>query len=445
VLQGIKMKKIYIHDEFDPEAIAMMQALYSRSSDSVTKHAERVKKSGSKKFMESYYVGYGHASIGDCGVTTIFLEGVSILAAKAIQDNPLYSGQETSTRYIDFSTQKILDPLKTDQSKMIQKNWIAFYTNSFENIVLKLKNEFPIREGDNDKTWEKAIQARAFDILRGFLPAGATTQLSWTTNLRQAYEKLSLLLHHPLAEVKDIASECLGKLKAKYPSSFSHRTNLEQQKYYAENNTALHYLMNSNVDLSNDTFISKSNIDNSILESEVTPFLKNRPKWTTLPKLIDKYGTYNVQFLLDYGSFRDLQRHRNGLCQIPVLSNEHGFHPWYLSQLDTRTREEAEVLLKNQFTLINELQVKGKISSFDLQYYFPMGCNVNCELTYSLPEMVYVTELRSSSTVHPTLRKIAHSMHEVLSENHPKLKLYTDTSLDIWDIKRGSQYIEKRS
>lgn len=439
------MVKIYIHDDFDPEAIAMMQALYSRSSDSVTNHVQKVKNHGSKKFMESYYVGYGHASIGDCGVTTIFFEGVSILAAKAIQDNPLYSGQETSTRYIDFSTQKILDPLKTEQSNIIQKNWIGFYTDSFEGIVCKLKSQFFLEKGGSKEIWEKAIRARAFDILRGFLPAGATTQLSWTTNLRQAHEKLTLLLYHPLMEVRNIACECLDILKAKYPSSFSHKMDVEQKKYYSNNNVALHYLNDSSVKLNNDSFFSKNNIDNSALESEACSFIKSRPRWTNLPKFIEKYGNYNIQFLLDYGSFRDLQRHRNGLCQIPVLSNKYGFHSWYLNQLGREIREEAEALLGKQFLLINELKVKENSSDFDLQYYFPMGCNVNCELTYSLPEMVYVTELRSSTTVHPTLRKIAHNMHEVLSKNHPSLKLYTDTSLDVWDIKRGRQDIERRN
>ena len=79
-----KKVKIFIHDEFDPEANAMLQALYSRSAASVAEHVAKVKEHGSKKFMESYYVNYGHASIGDCGTTTIFLEGVSILFTKAL-------------------------------------------------------------------------------------------------------------------------------------------------------------------------------------------------------------------------------------------------------------------------------------------------------------------------------------------------------------------------
>lgn len=76
--------KIFIYDEFSPEDTAMMQALYSRSPKSVAEHAEKVKETGSVKFMEKFYVQYGHSSIADCGSTTIFIEGISMLGAKVI-------------------------------------------------------------------------------------------------------------------------------------------------------------------------------------------------------------------------------------------------------------------------------------------------------------------------------------------------------------------------
>ncbi len=89
-----------------PEDMAMLQALYSRDPRSVIVHMEKVQKSGSGNFMGQFYVNYGHKSIGDCGSTTMFIEDVSMLVAKAIQDWALYSGQEASTRYLDMSKQK---------------------------------------------------------------------------------------------------------------------------------------------------------------------------------------------------------------------------------------------------------------------------------------------------------------------------------------------------
>lgn len=57
-----------------PEDEAMLQALHSRSAEGVKSHLERLAKVGSGKFMESFYVGYGHKSIGDCGTITLFIE-----------------------------------------------------------------------------------------------------------------------------------------------------------------------------------------------------------------------------------------------------------------------------------------------------------------------------------------------------------------------------------
>ena len=74
----------------DAEATAMLQALHSRSTGGLRSHLKVLEKKGADNFMQSFYVGYGHKSIGDCGTTTVFIESVSMLAAKAIQDNPLY-------------------------------------------------------------------------------------------------------------------------------------------------------------------------------------------------------------------------------------------------------------------------------------------------------------------------------------------------------------------
>ena len=233
------MLNVFVYDEFGPEDVAMMQALYSRSPKSVTEHVEKVKKSGSGKFMETFYVGYGHASIADCGSTTIFIENISMLGDKAIQDWQLYSGQETSTRYIDMSQQEIIDPLGTAESTKILKNWMDFYISNQEKIQEYLMEKYPRQTEENEVVYAKAIKARGFDIMRGFLPAGITTQLSWHTNLRQAWDHLALLRHHPLEETRKSADTIFNKLKEKYPNSFSHALNDDQEKYRAE--SAINY------------------------------------------------------------------------------------------------------------------------------------------------------------------------------------------------------------
>lgn len=426
------MANIFIYDEFNPEDTAMMQALYSRSPKSVTEHVEKVKQTGSGKFMETFYVGYGHASIADCGSTTIFIENISILGDKAIQDWPLYSGQETSTRYIDMSKQAIIDPLGTAESRAILERWMAFYTSSQEAMQEHLKEKYPRREGEDEAMYQKAIRARAFDSLRGFLPAGITTQLSWHTNLRQAWDHLALLLHHPLAEVRDTAGKILEKLKEKYAHSFSHTLD-QATEAYRESITKKYSYYSPGVA---PEFSFQTKIDPAEL-AKYQAILDERSPKTGLPYFLGELGSFTFDFLLDFGSFRDLQRHRAGVCRMPLLTTSRGFHPWYLEQLPEALRPQAETLIAEQKKAIDALAAEEEIK----QYYTAIGFQVAGRVSYPLPAAVYVIELRSSRTVHPTLRRLAHQMHSSAQEKFPNLKLQSDLSLDDWDVRRGSHDI----
>lgn len=430
------MKKIFIYDEFSPEDNAMLQALYSRSSKSVTDHVEKLKNSGSGKFMEKFYVGYGHSSIADCGSTTIFIENISILADKAIQDWPLYSGQETSTRYIDMSKQALVDPLNSQESNQIIEDWMDFYTQSQEELKNFIRQEYPKKENEEEKIYNKAIDARSFDILRGFLPAGITTQLSWHTNLRQAWDKIALLQHHPLSEVRNIANEILSNLKMKYNNSFSHKKYEEQQEYWERINSKYSY---HDAEAPENGYQFNTNISNNDL-NKYQDIIKTRPVKTNLPYFLGDLGLNRFKYLLDYGSFRDIQRHRSGVCRMPLLTVKHGFNSWYLEQLPDNLKNKAKLLIDQQVARIEGLN----ISEENKQYYISLGFNVSVVMAFSLPASVYVIELRSSRLVHPSLRKVAHLMHKSLINHFPSLKMYSDLSLDDWDIRRGQQDIQEK-
>lgn len=429
------MANIFVYDEFAPQDIAMMQALYSRSPRSVEEHVEKVRATGSGKFMERFYVGYGHASIADCGSTTIFIEGVSILCDKAIQDWPLYSGQETSTRYIDMAEQALVDPVGTAASRAILDRWMQFYVGSRERMEEFLMEKYPRREGEEEGVYAKAIHARAFDSLRGFLPAGITTQLSWHTNLRQAHDKLSFLTKNPLPEVREAAETILAKLKEKYPQSFSHPAVPEQERYL-EAISAKYFFYNPE---KAEVFSCRSAID-AVELARYRDVLQARPEKIGLPHFLAELGNVRFDFILDYGSFRDIQRHRNGVCRIPLLKTSLGFNEWYLEQLPEDLRGRAEAVIEEQKKAISGLAVPPETA----QYYIALGFNIPVRVSYGLPAAVYVTELRSGKLVHPTLRRIAHKMKEGLERLFPDLNLHCDMEPDEWSIRRGLSDIREK-
>ena len=416
-----------------PESAAMLQALHSRSTGGLQSHLKILSEKGPDNFMKNFYVGYGHKSIGDCGSASIFVEGISMLAAKAIQDWPLYSGQESSTRYVDFKTQPFKNPTGTKGGEEILESWRDFYTKTLEVTKEDLKKQFPINEGESENIYNKAINARAFDILRGFLPAGSTTNLAWHTNLRQAADKIMLLRHHPLEEVRNVAEAIHTTLILSFPNSFGHElfeTTENYNKFWMKNDYYYH-----NKDCP-DFKITNNSINPELLPKEI---LEKRPFKTELPKYLAEAGTLQLEFLLDFGSFRDLQRHRAVTQRMPLLTTEIGFEKWYINELPKKHREKAESFIKEQEEKINKLN----ISKEEKQYYLAMGYNISNRLTGNIPSLVYLAELRATRFVHPTLRRKAKMLADTLLELFGKygLVLHLDKEIDRFDIKRGEHDI----
>lgn len=403
--------EVIILDGLSPENNAMLQALYSRSCDSVLVNAERAR--DEQDFMKKFYIGYGHSSIGDCGTVTLFFEDVSILCAKAIQDNPLYSGQETSTRYIDMTKRRIHSP---EESVSLLEAWRDLYVQVRDELTEKYSQMYP----DAD---EKAIKCKVFDVARGFLPAGITTQLSWTTNLRQADEMLKELTNHPLQEVREVAYKALIALTEKYPSSFS---SVLSPRWLGECELAYsRYSWDKSFRCFTNVF------DMEAMEEDCAGILTNRPRGARVPRWMNRYGTWTSQIVMDYGSFRDLQRHRNGVCRLPLLAwGDWGFNEWYLRDLGWEYSGRVEELLNRANRL--------KMSEEDRQYFLPLGLNVCVETVYGLSQMVYVSELRSRVGVHPTLRDVAIRMGKALPD---WVKVQLDEREDGLDLTRAEKDI----
>ncbi|MFA4993745.1 MAG: FAD-dependent thymidylate synthase [Bdellovibrionales bacterium] len=459
------MSDIFVIDDQHPEDLAMLQALYSRSPASVVTHLDKLKASGSGKFMDQYYVGYGHASIGDCASTTLFIEQVSMLVAKAVQDNPLYNGQEASTRYLDFSKQSVVDPYNSPASKKIQSRWMEIYNRTLPLLIEGLKKHYPFNAGEykNEKIWHNTLAARAFDISRSLLPIGTTTLLSWTTSLRAARDHVRRLKHHPLPEVRDVTKKIFQGLVDKYPHSFDasdmdvtdnpfdvYAAEFAVRNNFVSTDDLLRRFAPTDDEMKNITaggVVSRSNtVDFKALQANEAKTLSARPPFAPLPWRLESYGRYNFLFLLDFGSFRDLHRHRNGVCQIPLIDGRYGLAPWYLEQFAEHLSSSEDDVLKRdvaaQFAAIADLPKQGvSVSPAMNQYLFPMGTQALIHASYSVPETVYVGELRSGKMVHPSLRPIAQKMLGVLRRDVPGMAVYGDQEQDSWSAKRGEQTI----
>ena len=432
--------------ELGPEAVAMLQALYSRSPASVVEHLREVRAKGSDRFMRSYYVGYNHKSIADCGSTTIFFEGVSLLAAKAIQDWPLYSGQETSTRFLNMVGRPIVDPIGSFESCDLLQRWMDFYGRAIVAVPDEVRRRYPRRDSDPADKYEAAVRARAFDVCRGFLPAGITTQLSWHTNLRQAHDHLAWLRWHPLGEVRSLASVAMTKLAERYPSSGFDATAGAGVSGVTDGQAARDAWVSEVGTLHAYDVGPHEPLDRVSVEANYVPetldryrhLLSSRPRGAVLPHFVANAGQFRFWFDLDFGSFRDLQRHRNGVCRMPVVDGELGFERWYVDELPADLRDEAGELVRSQ----RELTAAVSPHPIAAQYYRPLGERVRCDVTYGLPALLYVLEIRSQKTVHPTLRR---RVLEIADRLHlpPYVAIHVERDPDDWTLRRGQQDIRR--
>lgn len=416
------------------ESQAMLGALHSRSPGGVRSHLKMLAEKGSDNFMSTFYVGYGHKSIGDLGSTSVFVEGVSMLVAKAIQDFPLYNGQEVSTRYVDFSKQRFVDPAGTEQSAAILEAWRSFYLSGLEELIPVLKERYPRGEDENEKVWEKAVKARAFDTMRAFLPAGASTNLVWTGELRQFADRLPILRHHPLPEVREVGETIEKALLMTYPSSFSDKQYEAAETYLENTQSAYAYFDEANVP----DFAFTDSINHERL-AEYHNALASRPPKMELPYAVRDAGVAEFKFLLDFGSFRDIQRHRAISLRMPILTPNHGFEPWYLSELPDSLRERAAQVIQAQLAAAKAFGLTDTLT----QYYLPMGFRTAVRFTGDLRALVYLIEIRATRFVHPTLRMRAVQMAKELVRAYGKdgLVLHLDPEPDRFDIKRGTHDI----
>lgn len=399
-----------------PETRAMIQAFYSRSTMSI---ADRLATLGDteekmKKALHSYYVGYGHESIGELGTITVFFEGISMLAAKAIQDDPLYRGQESSTRYIDFAKQLVVVPVDANNGSYmleLQEKCRAFYVKALPLLIERIKKEKPYSGEVSEAIYNKTVTARAFDILRGFLPAGMTTNVAWTGDFRVIGRQLRRLMAHPLYEVRQIAHQTYEKLLVDYPNSFRvlrDSDKVSNEEFY------------SFEDVSQEEFITFINDHN--LEDFNAKYYK----------FVDIVADHTI----DFGSYRDLQRHRNCKWLMPLLTTKLGFHPFYLENL-------PESLIDEAVDLVAGIQNKFLESEENWQYAVPMGFKVNIMMKFDVNQAIYLAKLRSSVTVHPTLRVWAQELGRFL-QNEFAIDAEVDYSEDNWTLKRGVQDIVKK-
>ena len=459
-------RRIYaLPNNLMPEVKAVTFAKCSRSSEPFDKIAAELTEEKSAEFHDKWVVGFGHSSIAEHAVISLAVENISNIATKVIEDSRLASFTEKSSRYQIFNKDKLYMPENVMNSEL--KDIYLDAVNSLMDVYGEMTNpmmdfikqKYPKPADQDEKLYNMVSKARACDNLRYLLPTAALTNLGMTINTRELEHLIKKLLSHSLKEIQDIGKEIKEKAMEVAPTliKFADRNpyiveTKEQLKKIADwelgegagNNQAVTIVdyddkaVNKLVaailypysNLSHEEIQKKVlHISDEKKEKIIDETLKKRDKFDApLRELEHIYYTFDI--LLDYGAFRDVQRHRMCTQSNQPVTVVHGY------DLPPEIREAG---FEDKFKEVVEKSVEAYNKIYqnfpeEAQYVVPFCFRKRVLITWNLRELHHFISLRSGKKGHASYRRIAQECWRKLNEIQPLLAKYIRVDMDEMNI-----------
>ncbi len=477
-------KPIFLTKNLHPEVWALMQARYSRSQKGMREgflellkedpdNFEKLKQILSNtntevqmdaainkaiQFMEKWVLGYGHSSVAEGAVVGVCFEGVSIIASKVIEDNRLASYIEKSTRYVEFDRNSFyIDEVLKDSkfgSDVVNLTNELFdaYQNLSEPVLDYIRKSSPLKAGENEAAWKRATAARRFDSTRYLLPACTKTSIGWTVNARQLAHGISKLLSHPLAEMREIGEATRQEGKKVLPSLLKYA---DENQYFKNTQTRMEKLTQELVPMETVPPIrpvtlvaGPHNPDEVILSAILYRYSQKSFRellfdvramnYETKQRVFDEFLSGQDQFdwpmrelehvsftfdvLMDYGAFRDIQRHRLMTQTNQLLTTFHGFDtPPDIIASGVEVQSQFEKVMKEANELFRRIH---PVHPWEAQYIVPLAYRKRVLITANIRELHHFIKLRSTPQGHYSYRLIARQMYELLKSNYPFTSKY---------------------
>jgi thymidylate synthase ThyX len=413
-----------------------------------------------EKLYDNVFFEYGDDSVAQLGGVHLACEQSSQLLAKAIEWGRLAAYLEQSTRYMRYDDEpggrwRLTIPPEIEGTPA-GRDYQAFATRTFgaygrmfEPMQAYFRARFPKQEGDSDFVYGSTILAKTCDTLRVLLPAGTRSNLGVYAD-GQAFEMMLLRLRaHPLAEMREYSDLILAELRKVIPS-FLKRVDLPDRgiawseylrqtregvadvaaKYSAGMESGARDIVTlteydplgeekvvaaalyASTGLPDDRLHS---LAHSMSEEEranvLNAYVGDRGNRRHKPGRAFERTSYRFDVLCDYGAFRDLQRHRPLTLEWQILTPEHGYEtPPQVAEAGLEDEWHA-VMRDSAETWATLADAAGRDVA---QYAVAMAYKIRFVMQMTAREAMHLIELRSSPQGHPTYRRVAHTMHELI-------------------------------
>ncbi len=446
-------RRIYTLHGYPPEVIAVAFAKTSRVPDSFDAIAEALSEEASSKFHERWVIGYGHASVAEHAVLSIALENISILAAKVIEDNRLSSFTEQSTRYQVYPRGRFFTPPAIARSRhaarytALCEALMGAYTDGIEPMMEHLRPRVERAEGMSEKAWLGRLRAAACDVMRHLLPAATQTNLGWTANARVLEHAITKFLSHPLEEMRAIGAEVRDVCAERVPTLLRHTDPREHLRDTPRRMRALAEEHVADAPLDDQWAVRLVHFDPDAEERVIAALLYEHTRTSSeetrtrvramtpeqrarvfdeavaLRGEHDPVGrawettSYTFDVLVDYGAFRDLQRHRIATQINQPLTTAHG-HITPPEIGEAGMGDEHHRLMREADAVFQEIAADLPAEA---QYAVPLACRKRTLFTMNLRELHHVVQLRSGPAGHLSYRRLANQMLDAVRAVHPTL------------------------
>jgi thymidylate synthase ThyX len=308
---------------------------------------------------------------------------------------------------------------------------------------------YPIEAGETDRAWKSATRAKALDLLRGLLPAGALTNLGLFGNGRAFEYLITKLAAHELPECRRVATDLHRELALVIPAFVKRalddrygRPAAERMARIREATAAIAQMGGTGpvtgpsvrlVEFDPDAerkvvaaalfpYSNRSLEDSSADPAQVLEALlgdrANRRQ--RVPRALE-HAEYTFEIVANFGAYRDLHRHRMLTQDRQPLGTSLGYDlPPGLADLGLadRFREAVEGAAAAHRTLERDA---GPALA---QYIVPLAFRVRWYFRANLREVYHLCELRTTPQGHPDYRWVAQEMFRRVTEVHPRLAGY---------------------
>ncbi len=426
-----------------------------------------------EQLYERVFFEYGDDSVAQLGGVHLACEQASNILTKVLEWGRLMAYMEKSTRYVAYDTRlpsgryryhrdpTILDsPLGARYVGDMDRLFDA-YRDLLPEVGAWFAEQHPKAAGDSDLVWRRSIRAKAFDALRGMLPAAATSNLGIYAS-GQAYEALLIRMRaHQLPEARYYGDLMLGELRKVIPS-WVRRVDVADRggawsEYLETNHRAMSELTRAVFADDESGTIAAPPPPSPGGDPEVTltdwdpdaeikmvsamlyPFTDRSERAVEARvarmsdgergEVVDRYAGdrtnrrhrpgralertgYRFDVLSDYGAFRDLQRHRMLTLEWQDLTPAHGYTlPDSVVQAGAQDVYGASMV--RSASLYRALG--DRFGAPRAAYAVALAYRVRYVMQCNAREAMHILELRTTPQGHPEYRKVCQQMHRLIA------------------------------